>query len=595
MASPLINLTTLDPDLAKQSLVSYLKNQSFFRGYDFDGSNFNEIISLLSVNTFKFNFYLNMVNAESWLDSAQLRSSVISHAKDLNYLPRSFRSSKGIVSLSIPTDGLINIISIPKGTTFSGRVGIKSYNFSVDQTALVTSLTSVFSLPTLDIYEGIYLSDVYVKDVNIVKQRFVISNKNVDTDSITVTVTLSTGSTTYEYTYAPSLLGLLPNSLSYFLQCNEKEQYEVLFGNDLFGLEPPNGSVINITYRVAHGSEADGVEGFTINRDISEGHLTGSISCETVQASIGGDEAESIESIRFSAPRHYATQERAVNESDYETLMKNKFPEIRACAAFGGETQNPPVYGTVYISVLLTDVSGLPDSKKIEYYNFIRPRAIMTPVFITPQILYYSINSIVNYNINNTDLLPEDISTIVIAALTQYNEDNFNDFKVKLRYSKVIAEIDDSNDSILSNETNINVYVKLFPEPLVTQNINIKFGMSIFTDYPRIPLTHDANEIHAVYSTSFIFDNQLVFLEDDSLGNIKIVKAEKDKHVVLQTIGTVDYATGEINIINIEIQSYNGHIKVFIQPNEKDIEITGNNVLDLEPSEIKLDIRRVQE
>lgn len=591
-----IDLINLDPDLAKSSFINYLKGQSFFKSYDFTGSNLNELLSLLGTNTFKFSFFLNMINAESWLDSAQLRSSVVSHAKDLNYLPRSAKSSVAIISLTIPTDGLINVIAINKAVSFSGRAGTQSFNFSVDQTQISTSLVPVFQVPSLTIYEGLYLSDVFVMDYSLPRQRFILTNLNIDVSSITVIVTTNSGAVVLEYTFESSLLGLLPNSLSYFLQCNEQEQYEVLFGNNLFGLEPPNGAVITITYRVTTGSSAsDGVQSFSINSDVTNGHLAGTITATVVQSSIGGSGAEDIDSIRFNAPRYYATQERAVSETDYETLMLTNFPEVIAVAAFGGETQNPPVYGSVYISVVLSNILGLPDSKKTEYFNFIRPRSIMKPVFITPQNLFYGVTSTINYNINSTTLLPNDIATIVTGALVTYNQVNFDNFNVLLRYSPFCSVIDNAHPSILGNETDITIIVKLTPTPLITQNLDIQTGVPIFDDYPPIPLIHDIDEVHAVYSSSFIFNNQSVILEDDSRGIMRIVSSSGNNDMVVQNIGIVNYATGEIQLTGISFQSYSKFIKLYIIPATKDISVNGNNILNLDPADINLTVVAAQE
>lgn len=538
---------------------------------------------------------MNMVNSESWLDSSQLRSSAISHAKCLNYLPASAKSSQAIINLTIPTDGLINVISIPKGTSFAGRAGINSFNFSLPQTTILTSLTGVFTLNNVTIYEGIFLSDVYVVDNSQENQQFLISNLNVDISSITVVVSTNSGATTLEYTYELSLLGLLPNSLSYFLQCNETEQYQVIFGNNLFGLEPPNGAIVTISYRVASGDVADGVQTFTINSDVTGGHLQGSCNVATVQASMGGASPESIASIQFNAPRHYATQERAVATSDYEVLMTSNFPEVIACAAFGGETQNPKIYGSVYISVVLANVLGLPQSKQIEYYNFIRPRSAMAPIFITPQTIYYNVVSTINYNVNVTTLQPADIQTIVIAAIVNYNSLNFDDFNVIFRESPFSTMIDDAHPSIISDETDIYLYVKLQPVVLIAQNLTIQFGVPIFANYPPVPLAHGIDEVHAVWSDPFTYNNQTVILEDDSQGNLRIVRSQGNSDYVVQNIGTVNYATGQVQITNILIQQYNQFINLYMKPATKDFSINGNSILNLDPNFINLTVNAIQE
>ena len=237
-----LNLLTLDPDSAKASLIQFMQSQNILQSYNFEGTVMNEILSVLACNTFKLNFYYNMINSESWLDSAQLRSSVISHSKDLNYLPRSATSSSLTANIMIPTDGTISVISIPIGTTFSGRVGTGSYNFSADETSIYTSTNGTFIVQGLKLYEGNYVTDSYIMDYSNPTQEFIINNANVDISSLTVTVTEDNGASVREYSYASSLLGISSSSLSYFLQCNETALYEVLFGDNLFGVQPADGA-----------------------------------------------------------------------------------------------------------------------------------------------------------------------------------------------------------------------------------------------------------------------------------------------------------------------------------------------------------------
>jgi hypothetical protein len=275
--------------------------------------------------------------------------------------------------------------------------------------------------------------------------------------------------------------------------------------------------------------------------------------------------------------------------------MTSNFPEVIACAAFGGETQNPKVYGSVYISVVLANILGLPQSKQIEYYNFIRPRSAMTPVFITPQTIYYNVVSTINYNVNVTTLQPTDIETIVSAAIANYNQQNFDDFNVNFYYSPFCTMIDQSHASIISDETTVYLYIKLQPATLITQNITIQFGVPIFANYPPVPSSHNINEVHAVWSDPFTYNNQTVILEDDSQGNLRIVRSQGNIDYVVQNIGTVNYITGQIQITNIQIQAYNQAINIYMTPATNDFSITGNNILNLNPNFINLTVNAIQE
>jgi hypothetical protein len=588
------DLLNLDYDTAKAALIEYLKSQDTLKSYNFSDTVMNEILNVLGVNTFKLMYYYNLVNSESWLDSAQLRSSVISHAKDLNYIPRSAKSSEAIVDIEIPTDGALTILSIPKGTLFSGRIGSQTFNFTTDTTSVYTSSNGTFNVEDLTIYEGTYINETYVVDYTIETQRFLITNKNADIDSVSVTVVEDGGSFIYDYIYYPSLLGVTPKTLSYFIQCNETEQYEIVFGNDLFGRKPKNGAVVQITYRTALGDIANGIETFELLTDVTEGHLSGLPTTSTVSISSSGAVAEDIESIRFMAPRHYETQDRAISESDYENLLRGQFPEIRSIAVFGGETLSPPIYGRVYISVDLDNIDGLPQSKKDQYTKFITPRCVMRPFFITPETLYYRVESIINYDVSKTTLSESDIKTIVTSAIASYNNDNLDDFKVNLRYSKFIKQIDDSHSSIESNETDIFLYKKISPVAGEAQNIDVDMVVPIYNKHQSVIASHLLSKDHSVYSTQFYYNGILSRIEDDSFGNLIIVNQVSSNDIFLKNIGSVDYATGKIKIIDFNPSSYSGsHIKIFIKPAEKDIEITGNNILTVEFDQIQLTVRPI--
>lgn len=596
MANNSIDLISLDPDTAKASLVAFLQSQNNLKSYAYDGAVINEILSVLGTNQFKLGFYYNMLNSESWLDSAQLRSSVVSHAKDLNYTPASAKSSSATVNISIPTDGTISVITIPKGTSFSTRVGSNSFNFTVDQTYIYTSANGTFNTGNVVIHEGSYVTDTYIMDSTNPAQSFVLSNLNADTDSLSVSVVEDSGASLYEYSYSSSLLGVTPKSLVYFLQCNETENYEVLFGNNLYGRQPVDGAVINITYRVASGDIADGAQQFSLNRDVTNGHLSGSVMVNTVLASTGGTGVEDIESIRFMAPRYYSAQERAIGVNDYETLLQANFPEIKNVAVFGGETLVPPQYGTVLVSVNLNGINGLPSSKQAAYAAFLGPRSAATPIFVSPQTLYYSITSSIDYNINQTTISPTDMSTIVTSAITSYNSVNLDDFKVTLRASRIGTLIDSAHTSIVGNDTDINVYVKLNPILGLAQNIVADLVVPIYSNYPPVPSHHSVNESKAIWSNQFVYKGSLVTLEDDSLGNIRIVQAIGSYNIALQTVGTVDYSTGVVKLNNIVIDALNGpSLKIYGKPAVKDIAVVGNNILTCEVDEINLTINQVSE
>ena len=593
-----LSLLNLDPDSAKSDLINFMKSQSILQSYDFEGSVLNQILSVLACNTFKLNFYYSMVNSESWLDSAQLRSSVISHAKSLNFLPRSATSSSLTANMVIPTDGTISVISIPIGTTFSGRVGTGSYNFSTDETSIYTSSNGTFNVQGLTLYEGNYVTDAYIMDYSNPTQEFIINNANVDISSLTVTVTENNGATVSEYTYASSLLGISSTSLSYFLQCNETEQYEVLFGDNLFGVQPSDGALITLQYRVTVGDAANGVQNLVLNRDVTGGHLQGSPIVSVLFPSVGGAPPQDINSIRWMAPRYYEAQERAVGEGDYEILLRDQFPEILNVAAFGGETLSPPQWGSVLISVNIANIAGLPQSKQDEYMAFLKPRSMMRLLFTIPDTLYYSVTSTINYDISKTTLSPNDLATIVMAAIVSYNATNLDDFKVVLRYSKFVAMIDNSNPAIISNETQLNVYKKIIPKLGVIQTVTVDLVVPIYNVLP--PFNVSSLVETAVWTSLFTYNGITVLIEDDSNGNLCLVEYAVNatgsvQETYLSKVGTVNYATGVLTLSNLYVDSYQGNsLNFYAKPASLDIEVVRNNLLSVELSAIDLVCNGIQ-
>jgi hypothetical protein len=394
MANNSINIATLDFDTIKANLKSHLKSQAIFKDFDFEGSNIAVLIELLAYNTALQSFYLNMLASESFLDSAQLRSSVISHAKELNYRPRSARSAKGTIKLNVEQNNS-STLTIPKGTTFTATYNFQTYTFSTNEvkvyfTALdPTTGTYKFETGDIDIYEGFFVTETFVMDYSNESLRFVLSNPMIDTNSLVVTSIEDGGSTLINYTLADSLLGLDDQSRNYFLQAAELEKYELIFGDDIIGRRPADGATIAVQYRISSGAIPNGATLFAPDIDLTSDN-SGRVTVTTITKAIGGDEPESVSSIKFNAPRHFQTQQRAITTNDYETLFKSKFPEIDAISVYGGELVSPPQYGKVFISLSVDGLEIIPTSKKQEYFDFIKPMMAnpIQPVFIDPTFVY---------------------------------------------------------------------------------------------------------------------------------------------------------------------------------------------------------------
>jgi hypothetical protein len=596
-ANSSIALTQLDFDSFKTSLKTYLTEQSEFQDYDFEGSNLSVLLDVLAYNTYQNAFYLNMVSNEMFLDSAKLRDSVISHAKELNYLPRSFTSAKADIRLTVtPTDPNKNSIVVPKGTAFISRVDDYSFTFTTTQNLVVTNkIDGAFVSDTITIYEGNYLSDTYA--INYANPLvFKINNKNVDISSIAVTVIEDNGSVNIEYSRATSLFGYDENSAVFFLQPGIGDLYEVVFGDGVVGRKPKNNAIVIIEYRASNGELPNGAFRF-----INSGRIDNeaNVAITTLKAAADGAVAEDLNSIKFNAPRAFTTQERAVTAEDYQNLLKANFPEINAVTAYGGEDATPPQYGRIFVSVDLTEVDGLPKIKEDEYKRFLRSRSsvAMDPIFITPDYTYLKVDSIVKYNINLTGKNPEDLRTFVIDSILNYASTNLNSFSRTFRYSKLVQAIDATDNSIVSNETEINLVKYLTPVLNTSLNLTIDFKSPLTQEVPLLGDEHPIIDIHGVTSTPFTYTGiQNCVLEDNGDGIMRIVTPSGANHKKIIDIGTVDYDTGVVRLNNFNIQSYVGtSLKIYGEPRFRDITAIQNVILNVIEPDVNIIVEQIRE
>jgi hypothetical protein len=624
-ANSSIVLTQLDFDSYKDSLKTFLKSQDRFKDYDFDGSNLSVLLDVLSYNTYQNAFYLNMVSNEMFLDSAKLRDSVISHAKELNYLPRSFRSSSAVIQLVITsTDTAKRSIVIPKGTSFTSRVDDFTYNFSTTENYVITKRTPsgsnlIYESEPIRVYEGSYLSDTYT--INYANPLvYKISNKRVDLESVLVTVFEDNGTTIQTYKRATSLFGHDENAKVFFLQPGIGDTYEVVFGDGVVGRKPKNNSACIIEYRSCNGELPNGAFKFINTARIDN---EANIVIETITASADGAVAEDLSSIKYNAPRAFTTQERAVTSEDYENLLKANFPEINAVVAYGGEDATPPQYGRIFLSIDLDEVDGLPKIKEAEYKKFLRSRSSVAiePLFVSPDYTYLYVNTNIKYNINLTGLNPEDIRTYVIDSILNHASINLNNFGRTLRYSKFIRDVDSAETSIISNETKIELVKYLTPVLSTTvtgsatttsgslvslatsgvvssgQNVTIDFKNALQNDIPGKGSEYLTGDIHVVSSSTFTYNGlSNCRLEDDGDGVMRIVNTAGTNNRTILDIGTVDYDTGIIRINNFNITNYTGtSLKIYAKPRTLDITSTQNVILNILENDVDVSIEQIRE
>lgn len=589
-ANSSIILSNIDFDTHKNTLKQYLKSQTRFQDYDFEGSNMNVLLDIMSYNTFHNMFYLNMVGSEMFLDTAQIRDSVMSHAKELNYTPRSFKSAEANVNIVVTSSDLAKrSIAIPRGTTFTSRFNNRNFTFSIGESVVVTDYTIntnntiSFLGSNITLNEGYFVNDsfTYTADPS---QRFILSNKNCDISSVSVTIIEDVGATVLTYTRATSLFNIDQNSKVFFVQPCENDSYEIVFGDGVTGRAPKDNSVISVEYRISNGQLPNGCNTFKSDSTIDG---ESAIVITTNSAASQGSVSESIEEIKYNAPRHFTTQERAVTTEDYENLLKLNFSEVNAVSAYGGEDLNPPQYGKVFVAVDLKEVDGIPEAKKDQYYRFLKPRSPVSidPVFVNPEYTYIGLTTSVKYNVNITKLSTEDVRTLVTAAITRYADTNLNNFNRVFRYSNVVEAIDNAQSAIVSNETFIKVIKIITPALGINNTIDVNFQTPLDTTQSVV------RGGYSITSTRFIFNGERATLQDDGLGTVNIVSSGGN---VITNIGTVNYDTGLVQLSNFNISSFEGAgIKVKAEPRNRDISVINNNIINIVEDDIALTIQGV--
>lgn len=593
MANSSVTLASLDFNSIKDSLKLYLQSQDRFTDYDFEGSNISVLLDVLAYNSFQNAFYLNMVGNEMFLDTSILRDSAVSHAKSLNYTPRSFNSAEATVNIAITVPNTeITTLTIPAYTSFTSTVGNDSYTFSTEEDIILNSPTTsgnnnIFTASNTVLSEGVWVTDTFVVRPND-NSRFILTNKTADTSSLTVTVLEDNQATTLTYTQATSLLGLTASSQVFFLQGAENFSYEIVFGDGVVARKPKDYSIVQVRYRTCNGQLANGARTF-----VTDGAIDGysNVAVTTVTNASGGAVAEDVESIKFNAPRYFQTQERAVTVEDYRNLLLATYPEINAINAYGGEQLDPPQYGKVFLAIDLTGADQLPQTKKDQYYSFVKSRCpiAIDPVFVDPEYTYVEVVSTVDYNINTTALSASDIRSLVIAAIQSYNNTNLDGFASTLRYSKLVAAIDAAQSAIVSNDTSIRLVKRLTPTVGSAQAFDVRFNDQLTTVLTSLPFNASTIE-----SSIFTYNAAQVKIVDDGNGILNVVAAGDRNTIAQRNVGTVDYQTGLVQFSNLIVSSYTNVIKLYAVAAEKDLETSTNTILAIDTADVNVTVNPVR-
>lgn len=583
-------ITELDFFAIKEQFKDFLRTQSTFKDYNFEGSNMSILLDVLAYNTFQNNFYTNMAISEMFLDTAQLRNSVISHAKELNYLPKSSTSAKAIVRVTFTDVNGPSTITIPKGTRFTSSVNGSSFNFVTATNYLakktaISGSTATYVAEDVEIFEGAIFTNFekegyFVDDASF---KCVLSNENVDITSVEVS-TDNEGEPIY-FVYKADIYGVQPTERVFYIEPHFDDKYAVVFGRNKFGLQPLPNDIIQIEYRVCSEDEANGASKFATS-------FNPTARVETIQAAAGGSKKETLESIRFFAPRSIQIQERAVTAKDYEVLLKQKFNEIQAVSVYGGEDLEPPQYGKVAVSVVLEGSSDISESKKNEYKRYLSDKTPLTiePIFVNPEFMYVDAVINVYYSFKQTTKSEAELENLIRNVIATYNDSNLNTFGATLRSSKLIGAIDDVDVAILSNSADLRAIIEYSPPLSVPQNPTFKFGSALVKPYPFVNSSGFTDYKPSVKSSIFSYNGVCALLQDNGSGTMQIISSDViNTRILNASAGTVDYNTGTVRLVNFTTDGFSGSaIKILAKKKESDIIAPKNRLLQLRDSDITI-------
>jgi hypothetical protein len=557
---PFTKFTNLDFDQIKTSIKDYLRANSTFTDFDFEGSNFSVLIDTLAYNTYITAFNSNMIVNESFLDSATLRENVVSLARNIGYVPRSRTAAKALVSFNVPVTSNTSVVTLPAGLVCVGSVDNTSYTFSIPDDISANVVNGVASFNSIDAYQGTFLTKQFIVDGSL-DQRFILNNSFIDTSTISVYVRgINDSGLGVEYFSVDNILEVNSNSKIYLLQEVQDEKYELLFGDGLIGQKLENNSVITVNYIVTDGEEGNGASSFSFAGSIrnAEGATIniGSVSITTNQSSQNGSEIESVDSVKYFAPRIYSSQYRAVTSRDYEAIIKKIYPDTESVAVVGGEELDPPEFGTVSISIKPKNGTFVSDFNKQQIINKLRQYSIsgINQKIIDLKLLYVEIDSSIYYNYNQVSSL-ESLKTKVINSLTEYSKSvDLNSFGGRFKYSKVLQIIDNTDTSITSNITKVKIRRDL--KALINQftQYELCFGNQFHINCDGFNIKSTGFKISGESDTVYLTD---VPNNDEKSGLISVVKPLGDgsSRVVVKSAGTVDYIKGEITLGPLNIIS----------------------------------------
>ena len=586
---PYTQVANLDFDDIKTNLKEYLRSQNDFTDYDFEGSALATLIDTLAYNTYYTAFNTNMVVNELFIDSATLRDNVVALAKQLGYRPKSATSPTAYISFTVTYTNATTDkeLTLQEGTGFISNYDNVIYNYVVTSDVKAQVINNVATFVNVPIREGTVLSSTFVVNTASKSQRFILDNTSIDSNTVKVTVYPGGGTFNEPYLLADNILGVDGTSKVFFLDEIEDERYEILMGDGVLGKKLDNNSRIDVSYLTTSGPASNGVKAFVFSgvieneNGVSPNAFTVNITSTTPAS--GGEEIETTQKIKYTAPKAYGTQNRAVTANDYEAIVRQVYPATSDIIIFGGEDQDPPEYGKVFISLKPTDASYLTSLTKSQIIADLKKYVVASiePKIVDPSILFVEITSKIYYNSGMTDQTPANIRDKVIGGVQSYLDTSDTEkFNGKFRYSKMVGVIDDADVSINSNLTSVTMRKDFYPQLNSTFYYEVCFQNAFDEDCDDPVLSSTGFRVTE-------YPNFDVYVEDR---NKKIVLYRLDsvtgEKVVLDSdIGDIDYVKGELKMYALTIikgSFFDNRISLRVKPLSNDIKAMREVYLDVD-------------
>lgn len=560
MATPTdLKIDGLNFNEIRDNFKSFLQAQQQFKDYNFDSSGLSTLLDVLSYNTYYNSFYVNMVSTEAFLSTAQRRSSVVNLARSLNYTPRSTSSARVVCTLTAtPSAGLPATLTIPKYTRFEASVNDSSYYFLTP-----TSLTFIrddnneYILSDVTLIEGRLVTEKYIRNVTDSDQRFMINNSTVDTSTMTVRVLNSTSdSTTRIFSVADNVVDIESDSLVYFIEEVEDGKFELFFGDGNIGAPLVNGNLLYIEYLVSSGNLANDVQSLSLASSITG---ISDITIAVTQPSYGGDQRETIAAIKFNAPKAYASQNRAITTEDYTSFVL-KQPNVDSAIVWGGEDNDPPYYGKVFIAIKPKVGEALTITEKESIINYVlKPKKVLTidVEIVDPEYVYLLIDSTVKFDSNQNVLNSTNLQTLIRNTVLNYESSDLGGFSKYFRYSKLSRLIDTCERSILSSVLNIRLRKEIGVQLNVAAPYTIDFANPIDSITQNRAAAHPYNAGNKVISNEFVYAGFPNCFMEENGGIMRIYRKSGASFIgVIANIGTLNYATGKVTLNGFSPQAF---------------------------------------